>query len=184
MKLLSLIFISVFFINNPACFSQTTESLYDFDEIQTTLVKNNPIEADNIKKWLSTSINAESLEMQGIFTEPCKNFLNDIPDDIMLGNEENPGTLKKDFIDNWGENFDIERIPGPHPFEGQGDGGCGKILVKAIQYMGQIDNEFYFSLTPTCDDVNGNKLIVKVIQQDGSYFIDNVLSYNKSNYFE
>jgi len=183
MKLFSLILLPVFFFVNQRCIAQTTESFYDFDVIQTTLGKNNPAEADKIKKWLTTSINTKSLETQSIFSEQCKNFLNDIPDDITLGNEETPGTLKKDFYDSWSENFDMERIPGPHPFEGDGNGGCGKTAVKSIQYLGEVADEFYFSLTPTCDEVNGNKLIVKVIKQNSDYFIDNVLSYNKANYF-
>ena len=43
---------SFFFLQHQTCFSQTSESSYDFDEVLPMLVKTNSAESDNMKKWL------------------------------------------------------------------------------------------------------------------------------------
>lgn len=57
------------------------------------------------------------LDYVNICTKLCASYLSDIPDDIELMNEEIPGTLEREFKSKWKDKFDMNRIPGVHPFE-------------------------------------------------------------------
>lgn len=161
--------------------------MFDFDKLKITLVKNNTPEVEKIKNWLIKSITIESTttNIKGIFTESCFEYLSNIPDDIEMGIEENPGKLKKEFYEHWALTRDMKRIPGVHPFE-LGDGGCDKIHILSPQYIGSKSNEFYFNTLAYCDNnkKDNNKLILKVIIQKGKFVIDDVLSQTKTDYFQ
>jgi len=163
-------------------FSQQSNSNYDFDKAINIIKKDNLKESEKIKKWLSTSM---TTNQESICTKICADYLADIPDDIVLGLEEIPGTLAKEFHKKWSSKFDMDRIPGVHPFE-LGNGGCGKSYARNIQYLGSVNNEYYFKTSIYCDnDKNAsNKLILKIILKGQKYLIDNVMSQIKSDYFK
>ncbi len=165
-------------------FSQTkiTIDSYDFDLIKTKIEKTNLEESERIKEWIISDM---TLDYVNICTKLCASYLSDIPDDIELMNEEIPGTLEREFKSKWKDKFDMNRIPGVHPFE-IGNGGCSISYAKNVDYLGMISNEYYFNTTIFCDldDENNNKLILKIIKQNNKYLIDNVMSQTKYNYFE
>lgn len=163
-------------------FSQESNLNYDFDKVILNLKKDNLKESGKIKQWLSTSM---TTNQESICTKICADYLTDIPDDIVIGLEEIPGTLAKEFHKKWSSKFDMDRIPGVHPFE-SGNGGCGKSYARNIQYLGSVNNEYYFKTSIYCDnDKNAsNKLILKIILKGQKYLIDNVMSQIKSDYFK
>lgn len=174
-------FLVTFLFLFQICLSQK-ENNFDFDKLKVSLIKENLPEANKIKNWLLKSMTKDE---KLICTKKCSEYLSDIPDDIELGNEINPGTIKKVFYKKWALTHDMYRIPPVHPFE-LGNGGCNKSYAMNSNFIGTKSDEYYFNVIIYCDKItrNNNKLILKVITENDKYKIDDVLSQNKSDYFE
>ena len=162
-------------------FSQK-EKNFDFDKFKVSLKKENISEAEKIKTWLLKSMTTNEAS---ISTKSCSEYLSNIPDDIEIGNEEKPGTLKKAFYKKWATTHDMSRIPGVHPFE-LGNGGCNKSHALNPQFIGFNSNGYYFNVIVYCDNnrSENNKLILKVVAQNGKFLIDDVMSQTKADYFD
>jgi hypothetical protein len=157
------------------------EKNFDFDKFKVSLKKENVSEADKIKTWLLKSM---TINESRICTKNCSEYLSNIPDDITLGLEEKPGTEKKAFYKKWSSTHDMNRIPGVHPFE-LGNGGCSKSHALNPQFIGSNSNGYFFNVTIYCDNNKNenNKLILKIVTQNGKYLIDDVMSQTKADYF-
>ena len=158
------------------------KNIYDFDKYKLAFSKTNTSKADKIKMWLLKSM---TYNEESICTKSCLDYLANIPDDIEIGLEEKPGELKKAFHKKWSTTHDMYRIPGVHPFE-LGNGGCGKSHALDPQFIGAKADEYYFNVTIYCDNNkrDNNKLILKIIEQNGKFLIDDVMSQVKADYFE
>ena len=164
-------------------FAQNNASNFNFDKIKLTLKKDNLAEATNITQWIKKSM---SIDEKSICTEKCAQYVADVPDELSIEHEPVKGSTEREFLSKWRNEFDMKRIPPVHAFE-LGNGGCEKNHAKAIQYLGSIDNAFYFNATIFCDnnqaDLYTNKLILKIINENGEYKIDNVMSQAYSYLF-
>lgn len=153
---------------------------YDFDKIRATLKSENNPEAEKIKLWILKNITFN--HPSSLYTKECYEFLSEIPDDITLGLEEVPGTIGKEFKQKWGSKFDMNRLIFS-PFE-LGNGGCEKIQLINLKFIGSISGEFYYNVSVYCnnDKNNMNKLVLVILQNNGKYLINNVMSQEKHDY--
>jgi hypothetical protein len=149
----------------------------NFDFYKTKFVKSSENNA-KIEKWLRQIVaNDKDLVFDGsssYMTKECLNYVTDVID-YTWGY---PGSIDEEtFKKKWKQKFDINKINFDHLFE-NGDGGWSVKVLSNVQYLGELNDGKWFQLTIKGGmNENENKLIrvVKVIENDNSYFISNFL---------
>lgn len=157
------------------------DQAYDFDRIKPTLKTETNTESEKIKLWILQNITLN--HPSSLYTKECHKFISDIPFELELSNTENPDSIIKNFKQKWDNQFDMNRIIFS-PFE-PGNGGCLKIQVTNLKFIGSLADKFYYTLSLYCnsDKIDTNNLIIVILSINGKYLIANVMNQQMKDYF-
>jgi len=133
-----------------------------------------------VKKWLNKIVLMQDSDKPSYMTNQCGSYVYDAIDNAW----GYPGAIdEKTLRKKWAKKYDLKYSSFGHTFE-TGNGGWGSKKLANITYLGELNDGDWFRLV-----VKGGVMendysetivrVVKVIQKNNKYYIDNFLSLSE-----
>ncbi len=170
---------------------------FDFDQVKPTLDPQVDAVSQEAAKWLKKSFTTpdwddSKITNTRVFTPRCLEYYKAQPDDIEYGlmSERELKKWKSNFTGKWGRDFDLKRRPGL--LYGGHNGGCARLNAEKVRFLGSQTDGYYYSISISCDafseesgkfynsDGINSDYIVRVIEKDGGFRVDNIMSAEKN----
>lgn len=150
----------------------------NYDNLKTKFVKTDK-DISQQEKWIRSLIDRNVTEgTSGVFTSKCNDYVNDVIE-VAWGYDGSidEATLKK----RWSNKYDLKYADFANVFDGDGNGGWGSKKISNLEYLGEVNNGDWFKLTIKGGTLNNDYSetlirVIKVINKNGKFFIDNFLS--------
>ena len=142
---------------------------------------NHSMSGGNVRDWLERTVKNESVQFTDFMTKKCAEYANERRATILAGMYEGGGEYSyDDLVRKYGDDFDLNNSNWIHPFFG-GQDTYGETDIKSLEYLGALNNGFWFkvvSCNPDCNNASSTKVVrvVKVIKSGADYKVDNFLS--------